>query len=176
MNQRSKNIGIAAFAVFAVLSLVMSGCYSFKGISIPPASKTFAMANIQVVATQADATTALQLTEKFKQKVLQTTRLTYNADNPDIEFTGSITSFEQQSIAPTANQLSRVSRFKMTVMVNYKNSKDDNPATAQWSQSFERFVDFDPSTQNFEVIRNTLITQVNDLLVEDIYNRAFTNW
>ena len=161
--------------LFAICALLPS-CYSFKGISIPPSSKTFAMPNIQVVATQADAITALQLTEKFKQKVLQTTRLTYNADAPDIEFTGSITAFGIQSLAPGANQQSQVSRFKMTVLMNYKNTKDDNPVTSERSQSFERFVDFDPATQNFEAIRTTLIKQVNDLLVEDIYNWAFTNW
>lgn len=160
---------------FSICALLPS-CYSFKGISIPPSSKTFALPNIQVVATQADAITALQLTEKFKQKVLQTTRLTYNTETPDIEFTGSITAFGIQSIAPGANLQSQVSRFKMTVLMNYKNTKDDNPLTSERSQSFERFVDFDPSTQNFEAIRTTLVKQVNDLLVEDIYNWAFTNW
>lgn len=163
-------------AVLFSVCVALTGCYSFKGISIPPSSKTFALPNIQVVATQADATSALQLTEKFKQKVLQTTRLTYNADAPDIEFTGSITAFGVQSLAPGANQQSQVSRFKMTVLMNYKNTKDDNPVTSQRSQSFERFADFDPATQNFESIRSTLLKQVNDLLIEDIYNWAFTNW
>jgi Lipopolysaccharide-assembly len=157
-------------------SVFCSACYSFKGISIPPNTKTFVLPNLQVASAQADAGTALQLTEKLKQKILQTTRLTYNAEKPDIEMTGSITSFGVQSLAPTGNNQSQLSRFKMSVLINYKNSKDDNPQTAQWSQSFEQFVDFNPATQNFESVRTSLIQQVNDLLVEVIYTRAFSNW
>lgn len=158
----------------SLLLMLASGCYSFQGISIDYATtKTFSMPTFTIAATQADPTTGLKLTEKLRQKVLQTTRLTYKNDEPDVDFAGNIVGFSITSIAPGGNNVATLSRLEMTVSVTYTDHKN---AKNSWAQNFTRFADFDPNKSNFEIVKNELIRQINDLLVEDIFNKAFGNW
>ena len=131
------------------------------------------MPTFTIAATQADPTTGLKLTEKLRQKILQTTRLTYKTDDPDVDFVGNIVGFSITSIAPGGNNVATLSRLEMTVSVSYTDHK--NPKNS-WAQNFNRFADFDPNKSNFEIVKNELIRQINDLLVEDIFNKAFGNW
>jgi hypothetical protein len=127
--------------------------------------------NLQNASPQADPIVALRLTEKLKLKILQTTRLTYNNDTPDVEFSGAITGFSVSSLAPSA-QTSQLQRLTITVNVTFKNNKNEKE---NWSQSFSRFADYSPNS-NFEAVKEDLIKNINSQLVEDIFNRAFTNW
>ena len=130
------------------------------------------MPNFQNASPQADPIFALRLTEKLKLKVLQTTRLTYNTEEPDVVFSGAITGFSVSSIAPNSTQVSQLQRLTMTVNVTFKNNKNEKE---DWSQSFSRFADYNP-TSNFESVKEGLVKTINEQLVEDIFNRAFTNW
>ncbi len=157
-----------------LIGILASGCYSFQGISIDySTTKTFAMPTFNVAASQADPTIGLRLTEKLRQKVLQTTRLTYKTDEPDVDFAGSIVGFNVSSLAPGANNIATLSRLEMTVSITYTDHKNEKNT---WTQNFTRFADFDPSKSNFEIVKPELIRQINDLLIEDIFNKAFGNW
>ena len=160
------------YILFVVAALLNCGCYSFKGISIAPDTKTFAINPFLLGTSNTDQTTALKMQEKLKLKILQTTRLSYGNQNPDIDFTGNITNFQQISVAPDQNNQIRLMRFEMTVSVQFKNNKNDKDV---WEQQFTRFVNFD-ATQNFENLKDGLIKTVSDQIVDDIFNKAFANW
>ncbi len=160
------------YILFAVVALLNCGCYSFKGISISPDTKTFAINPFLLGTSNTDQTTALKMQENLKLKILQTTRLSYGNQNPDIDFTGNITNFQQISVAPDQNNQIRLMRFEMTVSVQFKNNKNEKDV---WEQQFTRFVNFD-ATQNFENLKDGLIKTVSDQIVDDIFNKAFANW
>ncbi len=162
------------FFLLLITAVLGSGCYSFQGISIDyNTTKTFYIPTFSIAATQADPVTGLRLTEKLRQKILQNTRLTYKAEEPDVEFTGNIVSFNVTSLAPGTNNLATLSRLEMVVSINYTDNKDSKKS---WSQNFPRYADFDPATNNFEAVKGDLIRQINDLLIEDIFNKSFGNW
>ncbi len=165
---------IKHFFLLSIIAILGSGCYSFQGISIDySTTKTFYIPTFTIAATQADPTTGLRLTEKLRQKILQNTRLTYKNEDPDVEFSGNIVGFNVTSLAPGANNVATLSRLEMVVSVNYTDNKDSKK---NWSQNFPRYADFNPSTSNFEAVKGDLIRQINDLLIEDIFNKSFGNW
>jgi hypothetical protein len=58
------------------------------------------------------------------------------------------------------------------VNVRFTNKLDSKQ---NFETSFERYVDYE-STKNLSQIEQDLIKQINDLLVEDIFNKAVVNW
>ena len=56
--------------LFFLPLLFLSGCYSFKGISIDPEVKTFFVQNFESIASNAPPTLALDFTEKVLRTVV----------------------------------------------------------------------------------------------------------
>ncbi|MEM6724277.1 MAG: LPS assembly lipoprotein LptE [Bacteroidota bacterium] len=161
----------ARFLLFLFL-LAFAGCYSFKGISIPPEANTFTIQPFQNTSASVP-TLAQTLTESLKQRIIGETRLRYAADEGDIEYSGTITEFRVSAVAPQADATTQFSRLDITVSVSCDNPYDvENP---EWNSRFSRFAEFE-STTNFLDVRDDLIEEINEQLIEDIFNRTFTNW
>ncbi|MFT5764518.1 MAG: hypothetical protein ACI8X3_001949, partial [Saprospiraceae bacterium] len=69
-------------------------------------------------------------------------------------------------------ELTAFNRLDVTVNVEFINNKDE---TQNWVQPFSYFSDFE-SDQNFLTVQDGLVETINNQLVEDIFNKAFTNW
>jgi hypothetical protein len=107
------------------------------------------------------------------------TRLNYDEDAPDIEFTGTIQSFSVQSVAPERNSNegqvqfgSTLNRLTISVNVEYINNEDEEDV---WTQSFSFFEDFDNDVV-LEDVQDELIDNIFDQILQEIYTKAFTNW
>ncbi|MEO1436200.1 MAG: LPS assembly lipoprotein LptE [Bacteroidota bacterium] len=158
--------------VWLLLLLAFAGCYSFKGISIPTEANTFTIQPFQ--NTSASVPTLGQtMTESLKTRILGETRLRYASDAGDIEFSGTISEFRVSAVAPQADATTQFSRLDITVSVSCDNPYD--PENPEWTSRFSRFAEFE-STVNFLDVRDDLIEEINEQLIEDIFNRAFTNW
>ncbi len=168
--------------IFIVLSLaiLISGCYSFKGISIPPTIATFYVDQFQNSAGNAPPDVGQRFSEELKDIVIRNSRLNYEENIPDIEFTGTITTYSVQSVAPERRDNadggsefgSSLNRLNISVKVDYINNMDDED---NWSQVFSFFEDFE-STQNLSDVQDELIEKIFDQITTDIFNKAFTNW
>lgn len=165
-----KQIPISLFTLCLLIQL--SGCYSFKGISIQPETKSFYVAQFDNNARSIVPTLSQDFSEKLKQKLLNETRLVFDDVNPDIEFSGAIAQYRVTSEAPTGDEVSAISRLTIQVSVDYINNKDEED---KWKQSFSFFQDY-PSDQNLLDLQDQLIETISDQLVEDIFQKAFTNW
>ena len=95
------------------LILITSGCYSFKGISIPPEVNTFYVRNFETLATNAPPTLGLDFGERLKDKVRSETRLKLLTDNADVEFTGKITDFRVVPVAPKPGEQVSLNRLEI---------------------------------------------------------------
>jgi hypothetical protein len=91
--------------------------------------------------------------------------------NADLHLEGAITDYR---VAPVGigNQTVSSNRLTITVRVNFTNSLD---VTKDFETTFSRFADF-PSSQNLVSVERELISQINQQLIQDIFNKALINW
>ncbi len=165
---------ITIFSAAAVLSLTLSGCgfYSHTGASVPPDAKTFSVSYISNTASIVAPTLSQILTEKLKTKFINETQLKLAQADGDLQFSGKITDYRTAPVAVQGNQANAVNRLTITAEITFENKKDE---TKNFTQTFTNFVDF-PSSQNFAAVENELITKVTDMMVTDVFNKAFINW
>jgi len=164
-----KNVLFAGLAV-----LLFSGCYSFRGISIDPSINTFYVANFEEQAPNAIQLLGQTFAEALRDKIRTESRLLYNDTEPDIEFKGAITTYRVTSEAPEPGETTAFNRLTVGVRVEFINNQSDDEED-NWSSNFSYFQDF-PSTQNILNVQQQLLDAIIEQMVEDIFNRAFTNW
>lgn len=166
---------IAAAFLSAVL---FSGCnpsfgYSLKGISIPPDVKTFYVDLFAVQTADAvEPTLPRNFTEKLKNKIRRESSLQISETDPDIEFSGGITTFAVTLEAPQADEQIGFQKLTIAVQVEFVNNNDEEQS---WKQRFSFFDQFNPE-QNLLDVQETLIENITDELADQVFNRAFTNW
>jgi hypothetical protein len=157
---------------YAALLTCLLSCYSFKGISIAPEIKSFSLEPVIDLSNNAPATYPNTFFESFTNKVKRETRLFTQNTNPDLLFKCKLNQFEVSSHAPIAGVTSALNRLTITLEVDCINAKDDKQ---NWMQKFSRFEDF-AANANFINEQDRLIEGINKQLIEDIFNKAFSNW
>lgn len=150
----------------------MAGCYSFKGISIPPDINTYYVDLFEDQSQASIPTLPRDFTEQLKDKIRRESRLSYNDAEPDIEFRGAITGFRVSAEAPKADEQIGFNKLSVTVRVEFINHKNDK---ANWKQQFSYEEYFEPD-QNLLDVQDQLLETINKELIDQIFNRAFTNW
>ena len=90
----------------------------------------------------------------------------------DYAFSGSISSYTISPIAIQGTETAAMNRLTISVHIKFSNKFDKSK---NFEQTFSRYADY-PSNQNFTAVENTLVTQINEALTDDIFNKAFVNW
>jgi hypothetical protein len=152
--------------------MAASGCYTFKATSIDPNIKTFSVESFQVVASNAQPGIGVTLTEMLRERILRETRLKSASDVGDVLFTGEITAYDISPISPQANEVTTKERLTITAKVTYTDKLNDKNS---WEKSFSRYEDYD-SSANFNAIEETLIENISEQIVDEIFRNAFENW
>lgn len=151
------------------------GCYSFKGISIDPRVSTFFVTNFDNSAPNAPPTLALDFTERLKDKIRAETRLLLRTDDAHVEFQGQMTDYRVEPIAPRPGQETvALNRLVIKVKVRAVNNMEDD---IRWpaEREFQHFAEFS-NDADLTQIQNTLIRQIGEQLLEDVFNYFFNNW
>ncbi len=112
------------------------------------------------------------LTEKLKTKFINETTLKLTQSEGDIRFSGKVLSYTNSPVAVQGNQQNAVNRLTVTIEITYENTKEEGK---NFTQQFTNFVDYSAS-ENFSSVENALVNQVCDILVQDVFNKAFINW
>lgn len=158
------------FSFFAMT--VFYGCYSFKGIDIAPEVKTFSIKRFDVRAVNSPPTLDQLFTDRLVDKVQRESRLNRVDASGDVQFSGTITEYSVSPVAPRPGEVAELSRLQISVSVEYLNQTDEKK---NWTSTFSRYEDYG-NTTDLNSIQESLIESINDQLVEDIFNKAFTNW
>lgn len=163
------------FVVF-LSSAMLAGCgiYSFSGTSLQPDIKTIMVANLENRAMIINPTLASQLTEALQDKYRRLTKLEMVQDDPDLEVSGYITSYEVTPTAVTADEVASRNRLTITVRIFYKNNKYPDDAFPS-GKSFAAYQDYD-STNSLDSVQDALCQQIIETLVEDIFNATVAEW
>jgi len=149
------------------------GLYSFTGASIPAEMSTVSVDFFENTAPIVVTYLSQEFTEALKTRIRNQSRLSMVRSEADAAFEGRITGY---SITPTAvqgNDRAGLNRLTITVAVSYKNRVDPK---LNFEQSFSRFEDFSTTAGPIQSQEPQLIKNINDMLTDDIFNRAFANW
>lgn len=161
--------------MYFVLSVFLNSCkvgYSFSGASISPDVKTFTVKFFSKTASLGPASLSQTFTEKMKDKFISQTNLALIDKNGDLTFEGSIINYTVSPISIQTNEIASQNRLAITVNVKFTNLKDEKQ---NFESTFSRYADFE-SSKNLAAIEDQLITEINDQLVDDIFNKAVINW
>lgn len=158
--------------LLATCYLFLSGCYSFKGTSIPPTVNTFYVESFEDETTGAAPTLSQDFTIALIDKVRSESRLKFTDTDPDIEFKGTITRFQVTAEAPQPDEQVSFNNLNIEVLIEY--SEKDNEEAA-WQQRFPFFSSFRADVTLLDV-QDQLIQEISEQIMEDIFNKAFTNW
>lgn len=177
MSIKTKRSIYSSIAATLTAALIM-GCtisYSFSGASIHPDAKTVSIAyfpnNAPMVAPLLSPTFTDALSDRFQRQ----TKLSEVRENGDLSFEGEIIGYTStpSSIGTADGQEGAVkNRLTITVRVRFANLLEP-----QWNfeRNFSAFLDYDSSSLLSDV-ENTLIPEIVDMLIEDIFNAAVANW
>ena len=164
---------ILAFSILAVL-LTFCGSikYSFTGASFTPDTKTVSILYFPSYAPLAKPTLSKTFTEGLKDIFINQTNLSLVESNGDLQFSGDISDYKTAPIAITSSETAALNRLTITVKVKFINTKDDQRS---FETSFTRYADYD-SSQDLSNVEDELITNITTQLIQDIFNKAASNW
>ena len=172
---RRKNIFITFCILHFAFCIFLTSCkvnYSMSGASISADTKTFYVKYFQKTSALGPSSLSQTFSEKLKDKFLSQTTLKLSDKDPDLVFEGSISNYTVTPLAIQSNETASKNRLTITVNVKFTNLKNEKQ---NFETAFSRFADYD-SNQSLSNVENDLITEINDQLVDDIFNKAFINW
>ena len=170
MNWKKILFGLAAL-------VVCSGCgvaikYSLSGASIPPDAKTFSVAYFPNNATRVSPSLSPTLTDALVDIFSRRTRLQQVEEGGDFAFEGEITNYTSVTAAVSSDDYAQLNRLTITVNVRFTNALDESMS---FKKSFSAYEDYD-STQLLTEVEGTLIPEIVDKLVTDIFMASASNW
>ena len=157
--------------------LLLCGCglsikYSLSGASIPPDAKTFSVAYFPNNATMVSPMLSTTLTEALVDIMSRRTRLQQVDEGGDFAFEGEITNYTSVTASVSSDDYALLNRLTITVKVRFTNAIDE---TMSFNRTFSAYEDYD-STQLLTEVEGTLIPEIVDQLVTDIFMAAASNW
>jgi len=168
---------IRPYLVLCLVScfLILPSCkvnYSLSGASISPDTKTFNVKYFQKASALGPSSMSQDFTEKLKDKFLTQTTLKLADKEPDLIFEGSISNYAVSPLSIQANETAANNRLTITVSVKFTNLKNEKQ---NFETTFSRFADYS-SSQSLSAVEGTLVPEIMDQLIDDIFNKAFINW
>ena len=149
--------------------LAIGSCYSLKGTSIPSNTNTFFVDYFEHKAFNAPPDINQVFTERLKDKIRSQSRLDYSTIDPDIEFSGAITSYLVTSEAPTSDEETGLNRIEIRMKVKYQNHVEEEDT---WESNFMYFYEYAPDL-TLDDVQDEAHTVIFAQIAEDIFNKAF---
>jgi len=174
-HKKIQSLKILPFLSLAGYILLLSGCkvsYSFSGASISPDVKTISIQYFQNRASLVQPGLSQNLTDAFIDKCKSQTNLGFVNGIGDVNFEGEITDYNTRPLTVSADAQAATNRFTITVKIKFTNAIDP---TLSYEQSFSRYEDYD-SALSLGDVEDSLSEKIIELLIEDIFNKAFVNW
>lgn len=166
---------LSSFFIFSSFFFFLPSCkvkYSFTGASIAPEVKTISVKYIPSYAPLAKPTFSQMFTEALREIFMKQTQLNLVDNYGDLRFEGEITEYTVRPVAIQGDQTAALTRLTVTVNIRFVNTKN----TAQnFESKFSRFADFEQA-QGLSSVEDQLLKEINDQLVQDIFNRSVSNW
>jgi hypothetical protein len=168
-NTKNWAIGFLLIFIFSY-----STCkYGFKDTSpIPPEIKNFRVNYLENKATYVNPQLSPQLTERLKQKIINTTRLKQtNADDAHYDISGYVNQYQVTTTGISGTSATQ-SRLNVDFHLVFKNTLDEK-------KNFETDVvynlDFN-ANKTLSEIESSEGNKIVSNIVDAIFNKIFSNW
>jgi len=158
--------------LLSVLIIPACGVYSFTGASISPEVKTVEIKYFPNRAKLVNPTLSQYFTDALKDKFVSQTNLELVESNGDLVFEGFIQGYTTAPIAIQGDQTAALNRLTVKVKVKFTNKKEPEHS---YENVFTQYQDYESSAA-LSSVEEALIVQINEALVEDIFNKAVVNW
>lgn len=161
--------------ILILLATLNWGCtvrYAFSGASIAPDVKTASVQYFNNMAPMVAPLLSPTLTDQLTQKIQRETRLEIVRDDGDVNFEGEIIGYNSAPIAISGDEYAMRNRLTVTVKVRFTNKKQPE---LNYDKTFSSYADYD-TQQMLISIESSLIPEIVEKLVENIFNDALANW
>jgi len=158
--------------VFILFAVSCKMNYSFTGASIPPEVKTIRIDNFPNNALLVNPTLSQEFTDALRNKFQAQTSLILVNNGGDMIIEGEITDYQTRPTAIQSDDVAALNRLTISIKVKFTNTFDDSQS---FNQTFTRYEDY-PSTEDLTSVADNLVQQINEYLVEDVFNKAVVNW
>lgn len=179
MNSINKKVSkrITAFALIAFTAFSNYSCfkmsYSTTGASIPAGARTYSVQYIENQANIVEPGLSQQVTDALKDYIESNSNLINVNQNGDIDFEAVITAYDPSTPATiVAGDVAAQNKFTVSIKVKFTCNVDPE---LDFESSFSRFKLYNVE-EGFESVKADYIKEILDLILEDIYKRAFVNW
>ncbi len=163
-----KVLGILLFSVF------FTGCgiYSFSGVNIQPDVKTFSVLPFDNSAE----IVVPGFSEEFRlfliDKIQNLSDLDYTSQDGDLVYAGTITGYNIQPAAATANQQAALNRLTVRVKIDYTNNKHPDES---FSKTYSYYYDF-PADKLLDEVQAEAHEVIFEQIAQDIFNDTLAKW
>jgi len=165
---------------FAFVLLMGCGVYSFNGATIDYTKvSTISIDQIYNETPTGPANLSQIFTEGLRDFFQQNTNLELVRYEGDLQFEGKIVGYQTTPVAPqaTANPdqvtASTLTQLRITVQIKYVNTTDD---TFDFDRSFSFQSNFDNSEVSLTEVEESLINEISEQIILDIFNASVANW
>jgi hypothetical protein len=167
----------AVVAAIIAGSLTGSSCftisYSTTGAKIPDKAKTYSVQFVENHALNVEPGLSQQVTEALKDYMQSNSQLVLINGVGDIDFEAAITNYEtNKPIAIVNGDEAAKNRFTITLKV--KMTCDVEP-DLDFESTFSRYEDYSAG-DDFSSIKEELTKEILDLLMDEIFKKAFVKW
>ena len=147
--------------------------YNMTGGSLNPDIKTFSVDYFPNKALLVVPYLSTLFTEKLQTYMRTKTSLKEVTDNNgDIRVEGQIVGYNQRPIDIQRDEVATNNRLTIEIQVKYTNTKDDK---FDFNTRFSNYKDYGID-EDFNSIEESLINEILDKIIDDIYNKAIVNW
>lgn len=148
------------------------GIYSFSGGQFSGA-KTFSVAFFKPQNPLASQVYAQNFTESLKDLLLAQSPLKLAEANGDLRYEGAIVDYRVAPVAvQSASETATQNRLTIGIKVKYTNTLEPD---LSFDRTFSKFADFD-ATRDLFAVQEDLWREINDQLLQEIYNASVGNW
>jgi len=158
---------------FGLITMSATCKYSFNDTSpIPPEISSFRVNYLENKAQYVNTQLSPQLTERLKQKIINTTRLRQtNSDQADYDISGYVSQYYTTTVSITGSNASG-NRLTVGFHLSFRNNRDEKKnieADLMRTYDFEGNLSLSQAeaSLNDEMVKN---------LTDEIFNKIFSNW
>ncbi len=169
---RLKSISLLFITLWIILATGCKISYSFSGASISPEVKTVSIQYFQNRASFVQSGLSQYITDALIDKCKAQTNLGLVNGIGDVNFEGEVTDYNTRPLTVAADAQAATNRFTITIRVKFTNAVDPD---LSFEQTFSRYEDYS-SSLDLSAVEKELSDKIVELLVEDIFNKAFVNW
>lgn len=153
-----------------VLGITGCGVYSPYGAQTSGAS-TFSVEDFEPAHPLVSATSAQSLSEALRDRVQRQSTLRL-VPQGDLQFSARVVGWEVRPVNVQGDETAGANRITVQVVLSYVNSLDP---TLSAERTFSRYVDL-PSTQDVFSAEEEIVSELGELLSQDIFNATLGNW